>query len=196
MWQQNDLEKRLRKVEGLKYLPPNEVKDLRLDALGCDTQTILFREEYFYILEELERRRPNIGGVVTGHPGIGTNLFITERLELPCSRIHNIQENQFFCFICFSNSSAWGSPLHYNATNLSSFFLKMASKNMTAIPWGGFFNSRRKSGLCQIPMKAANTHVNRFNGLVSRTKRTSSKQPLRQEIGGTVGVRSVVHVQS
>ncbi len=122
--------------------------------------------------------------------------FITERLELPCSRIHNIQGNQFFCFICFSNSSAWGSPLHYNATNLSSFFLKMASKNMTAIPWGGFFNSRRKSGLCQIPMKAANTHVNRFNGLVSRTKRTSSKQPLRQEIGGTVGVRSVVHVQS
>ncbi len=103
MWQQNDLEKRLRKVEGLKYLPPNEVKDLRLDALGCDTQTILFREEYFYILEELERRRPNIGGVVTGHPGIGTNLL---QKDLSCLA------HVFITFRKISFSVLFASPTH------------------------------------------------------------------------------------
>ncbi len=74
MWQTN-LEKRLLDVDEckeLKYLPSSEVKDLQLRVLGCDTDTILIREEYLLTLKELKDCRPKFGGIVlTGQPGIG-----------------------------------------------------------------------------------------------------------------------------
>jgi hypothetical protein len=79
MWR-TDLEKRLVEVdecEDLKYLPPTEVRNLQLKALGCNANAILIREEYVLTLKELEKHRPNIGGgiVLTGQPGIGTSLL-------------------------------------------------------------------------------------------------------------------------
>jgi hypothetical protein len=81
MWQ-NDIEKNLLNVagcKGLKYYLP-EVKNLQVAKLGCDENSILFREEYSFALEKLKDRRSNhrIGGmgrVVLGHPGIGTSLL-------------------------------------------------------------------------------------------------------------------------
>ena len=85
VWQ-TDLEKMLHKVdkcEDLKYLPPTVVRNLQLDVLGCDTETILIREEYEFTFKELEKHRPNIGGVVvTGQPGIGTSLLQTNRIDV------------------------------------------------------------------------------------------------------------------
>ncbi len=81
MWGKN-LEERLRNVSetnnlnsDLKYLPPDEVDNLRLRELGCDADAILFREEYHLTSKRLEDLRPNVGGVVvTGQPGIGMCL--------------------------------------------------------------------------------------------------------------------------
>jgi hypothetical protein len=82
MWQQ-DLESRLQDVgqcEGLKYLPPTAVHDLRLRRLGCTAEAILVREEYYFTLKALEGRQNNSGGIiVTGHPGIGTYKFVVKR---------------------------------------------------------------------------------------------------------------------
>lgn len=74
MWQ-NSLEEKLVNVDGcgkLKYLPPSEVKTLQLKALGCNTNTILVREEYLFTTEKLKEYGPDIGGIIlTGHPGSG-----------------------------------------------------------------------------------------------------------------------------
>ena len=59
VWQK-DLEKRFLEVnecEGLKYLPSTEVRDLRLEDLGCDANIILIREDYYFTLRELEKYR-------------------------------------------------------------------------------------------------------------------------------------------
>jgi hypothetical protein len=78
MWRQ-DLGRRLQDVdqcEGLKYLPATVVDDLQLRELGCGAKAILFREEYTVTLNALEGCEDDSGGiVVTGHPGIGTNLL-------------------------------------------------------------------------------------------------------------------------
>jgi hypothetical protein len=78
MWRQ-DLGRRLQDVdqcEGLKYLPATAVDDLQLRELGCKAKVILVREEYTFTLNALEGRQEHSGGiVVTGHPGIGTNLL-------------------------------------------------------------------------------------------------------------------------
>ena len=77
MWL-NNFEGKLVEVdecEGLTYLPSTEVRDLQLNALGCNATAILVREEYHFTYEELKKHHPNpnIGGIVlTGHPGIGT----------------------------------------------------------------------------------------------------------------------------
>jgi hypothetical protein len=60
----------------LKYLPPSEVKTLQLKALGCNTNTILVREEYLFTTEKLKEYGPDIGGIIlTGHPGSGKGLL-------------------------------------------------------------------------------------------------------------------------
>ena len=73
MWG-NDLKERLHNVENsedLEYLPRADVQDLHLEALGCQANTIIVREEYPFTLKKLDNHRPNIEGmVVTGHPGI------------------------------------------------------------------------------------------------------------------------------
>jgi hypothetical protein len=78
MWL-NNFEGKLVEVdecEGLTYLPSAEVRDLQLNALGCNATAILVREEYLFTYEELRRHRPNTGGtVLTGQPGIGTSLL-------------------------------------------------------------------------------------------------------------------------
>jgi hypothetical protein len=74
MWR-SDLVGKLCNVEDLTYLPPTNVKDLHLEALGCDAGTILVREEYLSTVRELESHRLNTGGmVVTGQPGTGMSL--------------------------------------------------------------------------------------------------------------------------
>jgi hypothetical protein len=188
MWR-NDLVGKLRNVdncEDLKYLPSADVKDLHLEALGCDAETILVREEYLSTVRELEYRRPNIGGmVVTGQPGTGTGF--TEGHGSPCSRTHNMQENQFFCFVCSSISLARGSPLPYNMGDSFICFLEVASKSIMVKPPGGISNLKGNFGLYQIL-----AHVNRFNGLVRRNAHTLSTQPPRQKISGRNGEMTVV----
>ena len=78
MWQ-TDLEKRLLDVDDLKYLPSSEVEDLQLRELGCDTDTILIREEYLFALKELKDCQPKFGGmVVMGQSGIGMSQLQKE----------------------------------------------------------------------------------------------------------------------
>ena len=85
MWQQ-DLESSLQDVDqckGFKYLPVDMIKNLRLQHLRCYTKSILVRNEYHFTLETLMRYQNsgNSGGmVVTGHPGIGTNLLQKDNL--------------------------------------------------------------------------------------------------------------------
>jgi hypothetical protein len=62
--------------EGFKYLPATEVNSLRLRKLGLNTKVMLVRGEYSVAFDAMEARQVNGGGiVVTGHPGIGTNLL-------------------------------------------------------------------------------------------------------------------------
>ena len=74
MWK-NTLEEILQDVancNGHKYLP--QVDSLRLQALGCSADVILWRDEYLFTLEKLKefRAKFGVGGVVvTGQPGIG-----------------------------------------------------------------------------------------------------------------------------
>jgi len=78
MWQQ-DLGSRLRDVgvDDLKYLPATEVEGLQLRRLGCKAEIILIRNEYLFTMDTLEGRQNNSGGmVITGHPGIGTDLLL------------------------------------------------------------------------------------------------------------------------
>ena len=83
MWQQ-DLESRLQDVdqcEGFKYLPATVVKDLRLWELQCDAEIILICNKYRLTLNTLVRHQNTSGGiVVTGYPGIGTNLLQKDNL--------------------------------------------------------------------------------------------------------------------
>ena len=88
MWE-NGLEEKLLYVDeckGLKYLPATEIKNLQLQELGCDEDTILFRKEYTFTSEKLEGLRPNIRVVMTGQPGIGTSSLKKCLGGPPCSR--------------------------------------------------------------------------------------------------------------
>ena len=138
MWLKN-FERKLAEVdecEGLTYLPSAEVRDLQLNALGCNATAILVREEYHFTYEELKRHHPNpnIGGMVlTGHPRHRCE-FTIEGHGSPCSRTHNMQENLFLCFTYCSVSLAMGCPLPYNGAISFIFLRKMASKSIPAIP--------------------------------------------------------------
>ena len=72
-----DLKKRLLSVNErspLKYLPINEVGNLKLQTLGCHADAILIRKEYNSTVEILKGIRPDRGGaVVTGQSGLGTS---------------------------------------------------------------------------------------------------------------------------
>jgi len=78
MWRQ-DLTSR--DVESFKYLPATVVDDLGLRELRFNALVMLVRNPYLFTLNTLERRQKNTGGiVVTGHPGIGTNLLQKDNL--------------------------------------------------------------------------------------------------------------------
>jgi len=156
-------------------LPPAEVENPRLGALGCHVSAILFRGEYPSTLKIRKNHRSGNGGVVVaGQPGIGKSIFL-------------------FYSICFSISLACGSPLPYNALNSSTFSLKKASKCITVKPPRGIFKLRGSFGPSQIPNQnqAADTHVHHFNGSVSRNTHSLSKRPLRQKSGIRNGERSL-----
>ena len=83
MWQQ-DLKSSLKDVdqcEGLKYLPATVMENLQLQELQCNAYFILIHNEYCLTLDTLARYPNTSGGiVVTGHPGIGTNLLQKDNL--------------------------------------------------------------------------------------------------------------------
>jgi hypothetical protein len=85
MWRQ-DLGGILQDVdqcEGLKFLPAAVVNELQLRELGCNAKAILVREEYTFALKAMEGRQMDSGGIiVTGHPGIGTNLLQKDNILL------------------------------------------------------------------------------------------------------------------
>ena len=192
VWQ-TDLEKRLFKVdecEDLKYLPPTEVRNFQLEVLGCRAETILIREEYDFILKELEMCQPKLGGlIVAGQPGIGTSLLQTN-MDCLAHVVLYIQENQYFYFIYFSVSFLLSdgklvAPEKYlpccracSKANTSSNLVVTALKSMIAVPTGGVSNLTKSYGQSRIPTKSASAYVIRFHVLARRAKHSLSGQPL------------------
>ena len=161
MWQ-TDFKKRLHDVNGLKYLPSMEVRNLQLEKLDFMADTILVCKDYYSTLEKLEKLYLTARGIVLiGHPGIGMSL-LQKYMDLPCLHTYNMQENLFSSFICYFIFLARGNQLRYSVMTTTSFFLKMVLKCMMAVSLHGVFNSRRNFGPFQILLNSANIHVHHF----------------------------------